>query len=152
MRPLSYIQRYAVLVLVMVSSGLSAQPAGNAVLTNAQAVQLKNCTRLTVSFSFPFRYLTHVPKKQGRELRIQLSPIAVSSNDREAVKSNESIRIMDDDIKVKIKEIAYEGQYSLNRPFLIIGFDHKVYYKVVPGKDFRSLVVYIDDDAFDSCE
>ena len=152
MKSLRSIQCYAVLVLVIVSGGLFAQPAGNSVLTNARAVQLKHCTRLTVSFSFPFRYLTHVPEKKGRELRIQLAPIAVSRVDREAVKSNESIRIMDNNIKVKIKGIDYEGQYSLNRPFLIIAFDSVVYYKVVPGKDFRSIVVYMDNDAFDSCE
>ncbi len=151
MKSIKYKLYLIVLLFVFINNSAVSQPAGNSVLTNAQVMKLNGCTRLIISFSFPVQYLTHVPTIKGNELRVQISPVAVSSADKIAANSDESIQLLDD-TDVGIKYISYDGEFSLNRPFIVVTFENEVYFKVESGKDFRSLVIDIANKKFDSCK
>lgn len=131
---------------------INAQPAGSRILLDATADASGPCDRVEITFSFPVQYLTHIPKKHGKEVRVQVSPLGGAQVDTYILAGTESIRLMDS-TKNGIREISYDGTFSPNRPYLILGFNNDVHFRVVQGERFRSIVLFISaNDDVDTCQ
>lgn len=97
---------------------------------------------VSINFNFPIRYISHFPDEAGRELRIQLQPISVSSDDLEALNQRESLTPVKGN-PANITEIIYEGD-SYSNLFMTVYFNSKTSYTVEQGSDYRSLLVTVD--------
>ena len=136
---------FALAMLSLVATNIHAQPVGNNILTRATAIEYAGCKEIEISFSIPLRYLSHYPKHEGKDLRIQLLPLSENEDYKESRSDNESIRVINKDVKTWIEEIIYEKAYSSQRPFLDIRFEKNVYFNVKSGDTFRSVVILVSD-------
>lgn len=135
-----------------VLSTVYAQPAGSRILLDATAQPAGPCDRIEITFSFPVQYLTHIPKTHGKEIRVQISPLAGNQVDSFLLSGTESIRLMDS-TKNGIHEIFYDGTFSPRRPYLIFDFTKNVYFRVVQGDRFRSIVLFVSpNDDVNTCK
>ena len=94
---------------------------------------------LTISFSFPLRYLTHHPPNAGDELRVRLRPIQVASVDRDALLKRETV-VPRRAESLGIEEVLYEGDI-VGGPYLTVRFTKTVRYRVSEKRNFRGLVI-----------
>ena len=122
---------------------LSGQPARDRIIESATVSTEKGHVLVNVRLSFPFRYLSHFPQAKGRELRIRIAPVRVSSSDLHAVFKNEGLTPPDADVAA-LDEVLYEGD-AAGGPQLTIRFNHPVQYEVIPGSDYRSVNVIVDE-------
>jgi len=143
MKIINVFKMYLVVAFCSAAFNIHAQPAGSRILIDSIAEPAGPCDRIEVTFAFPVQYLTHFPKTHGKELRVQVSPLAGSNQAGSIILNRtESIRLMDS-TKNTIKEIFFDGTFSPNRPYLIFDFANDVYLKVVQGERFRSIVVFV---------
>jgi len=117
-----------------------AQPAREKILQDLHVEGEGPCAILHVGFSFPVRYQRHFPLEHGKELRIQLKPIAVAKSDRDALPTREAISARRFDDRVPLLEVIYEGDVE-GGPYLTFFFSREVTFKVGQGRDFRSMRV-----------
>jgi hypothetical protein len=135
-----------------VLSTVYAQPAGSRILIDAIAEPAGVCDRIEITFSFPVQYLTHFPKTHGKEVRVQITPLAGSRIDTLLLSGTEPTRLMDP-TKNEIKQIFYDGTFSPKRPYLIFDFANDVYFRVVQGNRFRSIVLFVSsNDDVNTCQ
>jgi hypothetical protein len=122
---------------------LSGQPARDRIIESATVSTEAGHAVINVKLSFPFRYLSHFPQTQGREVRIRIAPVRVSSPDLGAVFKNEGLTPPHAALAA-LDEVLYEGD-AAGGPQLTIRFDHPVQYEVILGSDYRSVNVVVDD-------
>lgn len=121
----------------------SGQPARDRIIESALINVDHGRVLLEVRLTFPFRYLSHFPQETGRELRIRIVPVRVPSSDVGAVFRNEGLVPPDADIAA-IDQVLYEGD-NPDGPYLTIRFTRPVRYQVIPGSDYRSVNVIIQE-------
>ena len=131
------------LVLLAAGWAISAPPARDKIIDNAQLHSVDGVVVLKVELTFPFRYQSHFPQETGEELRIRISPVRVSTSDLDAVLRREGLVPPDADTAA-IDEVIYEGD-AAGGPYLTIRFTQPVRYSVVPGSDYRSLSIVIQE-------
>jgi hypothetical protein len=148
---LNYFLITIVCCVLLINSVAQAQPAGNRAIEDTEVEQQNGCTIITVTFVFPVQYLSNFPKAEGKELRVQFSPLVTGQSNIAAEISNEAIRLMDD-VDVPITRFEYVGgNFSVN-PYLWLIFSESVHFKVVQGSDFRSLKLYLSTESIETCE
>ncbi len=134
---------WPVLLVAFVAGGwaLSATPVRDRILDRVSLNIINEQVMLNVQLSFPFRYLSHFPLDEGRELRIRLQPVRVSSSDMGAVFQREGMVPADAD-SAAIDEVIYEGDIA-GGPYLTVRFTARVRYEVIPGADYRSMNILL---------
>lgn len=141
------IQLYIALIAITLCFGIqsetaSAQPVAGRIL---DGVSMKGATEkiaVSINFNFPVRYLSHFPDETSQELRIQLQPISVSSDDLNALSKRESFTPAQGN-PANITEIIYEGD-SYSNLFMTVYFNSKTRFSVKQGSDYRSVLVLVD--------
>ena len=123
---------------VVPPSRARAEPVRQRVLDEIDVRGDDACSIIRVSFNFPVRYMSHFPLEKGAELRIQLQPIAVSTEDLDALFKRESLVPTKFDDRVPLREVVYEGD-SPGARYLTLRFDRSVSFGAGQGPDFRSL-------------
>jgi hypothetical protein len=141
------LNRYCV-VLVGITVGLlawspvtTAQRVTGRIMTGAQVFEEEGCTFLRVQFSIPIRYTSHFPEGAGDEIRIRVTPFALSNDDQAAVRTREAVR-PPYDVDIPVTDISYDGG-SLEGPVLLVEFRRPLTYSVGQGSDFRSILIGI---------
>lgn len=94
---------------------------------------------LRVQFSIPMRYTSHFPEEAGDQIRIRVTPFALSNDDQAAVSSREAVR-PPYDVEIPATDISYDGT-SLEGPVLLVEFRRPLTYSVGQGSDFRSILI-----------
>ena len=132
-------------VIIGLAAGwvLSGQPARDKIIDSATVSADAGHVLLDVHLTFPFRYLSHFPQETGTELRIRLIPVRVPSSDLDAVFKNEGLVPPDAEIAA-IDQVLYEGD-NPDGPYLTIRFTRPVRYQVIPGSDYRSINIVIQE-------
>ena len=133
------------LVVIVLATGwvLSGEPARDRIIESALINVDDGRVLLQVKLTFPFRYLSHVPQETGRELRIRIVPVRVPSSDVGAVFRNEGLVPPDADIAA-VDQVLYEGD-NPDGPYVTIRFTQPVRYQVIPGSDYRSINIIIQE-------
>ena len=133
------------LVIFALAAGwvLSGQPARDRIIESALINVDDGHVLLKVRLTFPFRYLSHFPQETGSELRIRIVPVRVPSSDVGAVFKNEGLVPPDADIAA-VDQVLYEGD-APDGPSLTIRFTRPVRYQVIPGSDYRSMNIIIQE-------
>ena len=140
-------QRIALFIsaLILLAAGwaISGPPARDKIIDSALLDVVGEHTILVVELTFPFRYQSHFPVETGNELRIRISPIRVPASDLDAVFRREGLVPPDADVAA-IDEVIYEGD-AVGGPHLTVRFTQRVRYQVIPGGDYRSLNIVIQE-------
>ena len=131
----------AALVIGIGGWALSAAPVRDRVLERVDLNIIDEQVILNVQLSFPFRYLSHFPLDESRELRIRLQPVRVPSSDIGAVSRREGVVPADAD-SAAVDEVIYEGDIA-GGPYLTIRFTGTMRYEVIPGADYRSINILL---------
>ena len=137
-------------VLLLMTTVASAQPAGNRAVQDAFADRIGDCSRITIEFVFPVQYVSHFPRETGRELQVQLRPLAVGGSNTAALVFNESIRVVDD-LSVELTRFEYIGDRFPSDPYLWLVSPNEFSFRVEQGSDFRSLVLFITPGPVSDC-
>jgi len=134
-----------VLVIIALAAGwvFSGQPARDRIIESALINVDDGYVLLEVRLTYPFRYLSHFPQETGSELRIRIVPVRVPSSDVGAVFRNEGLVPPDADIAA-VDQVLYEGD-NPDGPYLTIRFTRPVRYQVIPGSDYRSMNIVIQE-------
>ncbi len=122
---------YCLLLLMLFALPLQAQPTRDRVLGDVVLSEHPESVSLTVSFNFLVRYISHFPSESGRELRIQLLPIAVAEVDRSALLHRESFTPEMPNL-AGITEVLYEGD-TFSGFHLTLYFKSKAQWQVEQG-------------------
>jgi hypothetical protein len=103
--------------------------------------------RLTIhaGFTFPIRYVRHVPLQSGDLLQIYVKPLAVSRVDKGFTLTREAAQLHSKHLG-PLESVTYEGDV-LGGPLVTVAFRRSVRFDVRPGHDFRSLVISVADGA-----
>ncbi len=133
----------------MAASGALAETASEQynVLEKLEARLTTRGAEVTVRFAVPVSYVGHHPQQQGKYLVIRIDPVGRLQNSlatpgeandfsRTEVLSWTASR------DLPLQEVEYEGS-NPGGPIIELTFARKVDYKVVPGKDMRSLTVIL---------
>ena len=140
-------QRIAVFLtaLILFAAGwaVSGPPARDKIIDSALLNVANGHVILEVELTFPFRYQSHFPPETGNELRIRISPVRVPASDLDAVFRREGLVPPDADTAA-IDEVIYEGD-AVGGPYLTVRFTQPVRYQVIPGGDYRSLSIVIQE-------
>jgi hypothetical protein len=133
------------LVVIVLATGwvLSGEPARDRIIESALINVDDGRVLLQVKLTFPFRYLSHFPQETGRELRIRIVPVRVPSSDVGAVFRNEGLVPPEADIAA-VDQVLYEGD-NPDGPYVTIRFTQPVRYQVIPGSDYRSINIIIQE-------
>jgi len=129
--------------LLVAGWAISGAPARNRDIESALLDVADGHVILEVKLSFPFRYQSHFPLETGDELRIRITPVRVSSSDLGAVFQREGLVPPNADTAA-IDEVVYEGDIA-GGPYLTIRFTRPVRYQIIPGSDYRSLSIVIQE-------
>ena len=134
-----------VLVIIALAAGwvFSGQPARDRIIESALINVDDGHVLLEVRLTFPFRYLSHFPQETGSELRIRIVPVRVPSSDVGAVFKNEGLVPPDADIAA-VDQVLYEGD-NPDGPYVTIRFTRPVRYQVIPGSDYRSINIIVQE-------
>lgn len=118
-----------------------AQPARDRVLDQVYLVETEGRLAVRVELPFIVRYVTHFPQYMGNELRVLLMPVNPCQADKDALEHREAVRPPRAEL-IGLREVVYEGDIQ-SGPFLTFEFSEKVAFEVIPGRDFRSLTVFV---------
>jgi hypothetical protein len=133
-----------VAVTVLVSGWLLwAQPARDRIIDSAYVSAGEDGVMLVIELTAPFRYLSHVPLDTGRELRIRIQPVRVSSADYPAVFEREAV-VPPDGEPAAVDLVVYDGD-APDGPWLTVRFSRLVRYQVIPAGDYRGVYVLIEE-------
>lgn len=143
---ISELLRKALWLIPLVALGaggwaLSSPPVRDRILDRVNLDITDEQVMLSVELSYQFRYLSHFPLDEARELRIRLQPIRVPTSDLGAVSQREGV-IPAGASSVALDEVIYEGDIT-GGPYLTIRFTDKVRYEVIPGADYRSINILL---------
>jgi hypothetical protein len=120
-----------------------AQPVRDRILDSTLIRVNQDQVILEIRLTLPFRYLSHVPLETGRELRIRINPVRVVTSDGDAVFKREAVVPPDADVAV-VDMVVYEGD-APDGPWLTVRFTRPVRYQVIPGADYRSINIVIQE-------
>ncbi len=127
-------------VLLIALAPLGAQPVRDRMLDDVVVQQAGDHVRVKISFTCYMQYISHFPRQEGAELRIDLSPARCLSVNQDAVARRESIRPRHAKGSGLV-EVGYEGGLDGTGPHLLLLFEHDMRFRVSQGPDYRSLVV-----------
>ena len=130
-------------VLVICTGTTHAQSLGVRMLDDIDINDDHGCVSIRVSFAMPVRYVRHFPQTSGKELLIQLTPINIASQDSTALFNRESLSHPHFD-GLPLEQVIYEGD-NASGPMLSLAFSRTVRFAVSQGKDFRSIVIVVDN-------
>ncbi len=133
----------AALILFAAGFAISGPPARDRIIESALLNTVHHDVILEVKLTFPFRYQSHFPQESGEELRIRVAPVRVPASDLGAVFRREGM-VPPDAEKAAIDEVLYEGDIA-GGPYVTVRFTRPVRYQVIPGNDYRSLSVVIQE-------
>jgi hypothetical protein len=138
-------QSLVLLVIIALATGwvLSGEPARDKIIDSALIKVDAEHVLIDVRLTYPFRYLSHFPPETGAELRIRIVPIRVPRSDLDAVFRNEGLVPPDAEVAA-VDQVLYEGD-TPNGPYLTIRFTRPVRYQVIPGSDYRSVNIVIQE-------
>ena len=131
------------LILLAAGWAVSGPPARDKIIDSALLNVADGHVILEVELTFPFRYQSHFPLETGKELRIRIIPVRVPTSDLDAVFRREGLVPPDADTAA-IDEVIYEGD-AVGGPYLTVRFTQTVRYQVIPGGDYRSLSIVIQE-------
>jgi hypothetical protein len=103
-----------------------------------------------VSFNFPVRYLNHYPLDHGKEVNIQLDPIAAGLEELSGLKKRESFSAPEDNAAGLVR-VEYEGS-DLIKPTIRVVLNKNRDYDVRQGEDFRSLMIMLPLESKEAVE
>lgn len=129
------------LALTLFTSHLQAQRVRDRILGDVTVMEEEYYAVVQVGFNFPIRYTRHFPPDSGDELRIQLEPLAISRDDREALFKREAVHAPSGRV-TSILEIIYEGDI-IGGFYLTARFAQPTEFLVAQGADFRSLIIVV---------
>lgn len=129
------------LSVLLTCSVATAQPARDTILDDLKITNVKDRTSVQVGFTFPVRYLRHYPLHEGKEVRIQISPINISPGDVSDLFQRESIPPGTNN-PAKLIDVVYEGSESEGR-YLTLTFSETMVFEVSQGADYRSIQLFI---------
>lgn len=136
--------------LLLSSNGI-AQPAGTRVIDFTEVENRNDCSIVTVTFVAPVQYLSHFPNTQGKELRVQFTPLVTGQANVPGTFLDEAVRLTDD-IGIPITRFDYIAPRVTENPYLWITFSAPVFFDVEQGTDFRSLVIYMSNESLQNCK
>lgn len=125
-------------------SQASALSTGDRIMSRISFRVGKQYSETRVSFNFPVRYLRHYPLEFGRELRIQIEPIAAGIADLEGLSDRQSL-FPPTNNPVGLRRVEYEGG-NLIEPTIRIVFDKPTRFDVKQGEDFRSIIILVQNE------
>lgn len=120
------------------------QSVSDRLLEGVRVNEVDNCAVVRLDLNFSAQYQSHFPLLSGRELHIQINPIAVGAADFDALRGREELRAPSSDLAA-IREIQYEAD-TPSGPMINLTFRHEVHFDVGQGDDFRSIVVAISGE------
>lgn len=130
-----------IFILLLVSQANALSTRGR-ILDEVSIANGEEYSEIKVAFNFPVQYVRHFPLSYGKELRIQLEPIAVSREDaRRGLQESESLSPPANNLP-GVTRIQYEGRDMIT-PTLTIVFDKPTSFEAKQGADFRSLIVLV---------
>lgn len=135
------------LVLIFLGLGLPQAKAlsfRGRILDKVSVSKGKRYSTIKVEFNFPVRYVRHFPLDYGKEVRIQLAPIAVSRDDLAGVLGRESLSPPSNN-SAGVVQVEYEA-VNLTKPTITVIFDKPTLYEAKQGEDFRSLTILVPLD------
>jgi hypothetical protein len=107
------------------------------VLNGIAVEQTAEGTKVTVGFTFPLRYVSHLPDSASREVLVKLAPLS-AAHVADSIRFNRETRsVPSTDISVR-----YAGS-NVGGPYLRILFPAKAHYIIRQGKDFRNIEVLV---------
>ncbi len=138
------------LVLGMaVVPGVRAQTASEQfnVLEKLEARITAEGSEITIRFAVPVSYVGHHPQRQGKYLVVRIDPVgrlrnSIASPGEANDYSRTEVLSWTATDELPLQEVEYEGS-NPSGPIIELTFTRKVAYKVVPGKDMRSLTVIV---------
>ncbi len=143
------IRKYMTIGLILAALGTvliwpalaQAQSVRDRLLGDVDISRGTDSTTIQVAFTFPVRYVRHFPLDVGNEIRVQLEPIAISPQDRDALFKREAMSPQVGN-PAHATEVIYEGDVA-GGPYLTILFGRPVHYQVKQGSDFRSILILV---------
>lgn len=111
-------------------------------LDDMQVVNLNGEPAIRITFNQRMRYVQHTPKTSGRTLQIRVQPI-IGKLQESILPHRETIPVTATSA-VPLKDFTFDvflGRDSV----LTLKFQHNVAFRVEPGKDFRSILVHVQD-------
>lgn len=131
-----------ILALLLFSAATAAgQPVRDRLLDDVTINKGSEYAAIKIDLSFPVRYVRHFPLDVGSEVRIQLEPLAISPQDRDALLGREAVTPREGN-PASAAEVLYEGDVA-GGPYLSVIFSQRVNYRVVQGSDYRSILVLV---------
>jgi hypothetical protein len=122
-----------------------SQPVRSRVFTGVTIEGDDGQLSIHAGFTFPIRYVRHVPLQSGDLLQIYVRPIAVSRVDKGFTLTREAAQLQSKQLG-PLESVTYEGDV-LGGPLVTVAFRRPVRFDVRPGHDFRSLVILVADSA-----
>ena len=141
---------YAFFALYLACTAAQAQSLGMHMLEDIHIQDAGQCVSINVSFALPVRYVRHSPQIPGREVVIQVAPIAISASDNTALFSRETLSHPQTD-GLPLQSVSYENDGG-TYPLLTLTFNRVVWFAVSQGRDFRSIDILVGEpDTGPSC-
>ncbi len=137
---------FALLALCCFASIARAEVGPRRMLESIEIVETETGAELRIRFATPLRYLRHAPHARGREIQIEIAPIALSALDPPALGISQSLPGPKDS-PIPLAEVLYEGIPVGSGRSVIVRFTRAVAFAVRPGDDMRSLVVFVPREA-----
>ncbi len=132
----------AFFLLLMVQSSARADTEAS-VLNGIAVEQTAGWTKVTVGFTFPLRYVSHLPASVGREVLVRLAPLS-AAHVADCIRFNRETRsVPSTDISVR-----YAGS-NVGGPYLRILFPAKVHYSIRQEGDFRNIEILVQQEVPD---
>lgn len=128
------------LLVIVVLYPISTQARGR-VLENIGFRQIDQALEVKIDFTVPLRYLHHNPQNYGREVQIQISPLAPGPIGAIDLKNRETLSIPDDN-PAGISRVEYEGRDVVG-PTVTVNFSRARSFEIKQGSDSRSLIITI---------
>lgn len=140
------------LLLVMLAFvGIAkAQPIGEGLMSDLDIYSGAECEPeiAVVNMNIPVRYISHFPRREGRQVRIRIRPLVVSEFDRDMLDERES-RAPAFRRTTLLREATYEGDIS-GGPFLSLRFQSNAYFQIFQGPDYRSIWIVLRPARYDA--
>lgn len=127
--------------LFLFHSSAWAQPVRDRLLGDVSITRGTDYAAIKINLTFPVRYVRHFPLTEGDEVRVQVEPIAINPQDRDALLKRESVTARPGNPALA-DEIVYEGDVA-GGPYLTVFFNRTVTFQVKQGDDYRSILILI---------
>ena len=134
--------RFALLALCCCATVTRAETGPRRVLESIEIVETETGAELRIRFGTPIRYLRHAPQGHGKEIQVEIAPIALSAQDPPALGISQSLPGPAGS-PVPLVEVLYEGIRAGGGRSVIIRFARNLAFELRPGDDMRSLVVFV---------